>query len=255
MNVAPQGLHAGLTEPTSAALARARHGHGGGRQVRPSRRADGPGRRHDGAVAAPSAPSPGQSGLARPRPLRAVERPRLGAALCAAASHRLRPAGRGAQALPPIAFQDAGPSRIRRHRRRRDHHRAARPGLCQCGRHGDRREDACRAVQPAGPRDRRPPHLRGGGRRLPHGRHQPRGGLARRQARARQADRALRRQRHLDRRRRGRMVPRRHAQALRGLWLARHPRRRRPQPACGRCGARPRRWPKPSGRRSSAARP
>ena len=49
---------------------------------------------------------PGQSALDQSRPLRAVQRPRLDAAVRAAAPDRLRPAdGRAAQ-LPPAAFQD-----------------------------------------------------------------------------------------------------------------------------------------------------
>ena len=55
--------------------------------------------------------NPAQPALARSRSLRAVERPRLDAAVRAAASDRLRPADRRAPALPPAAFEDAGPSR------------------------------------------------------------------------------------------------------------------------------------------------
>ena len=88
---------------------------------------------------------------------------------------------------------------------------------------------ARRRVQPAGPRDRRPSHLRFPRRRLPDGRHFARGLLARRHARAGQADRALRRQRHLHRRQGEGLVHRRHAEALRGLRLARHSRSGRPR--------------------------
>ena len=122
-----------------------------------------------------------------------------------------------------------GPSGGRRHARRRDHHRPARAGTRQRGRHGARREAARRGVQPARPRDRRSPHLRVPRRRLPDGGHLARGLLARRHAGPGQADRALRRQRHLDRRRVEGLVHRRHAAALRGLRLARDPRRRRPR--------------------------
>ena len=55
-------------------------------------RADGHGRDRGRAVGPAPAPQPGQSALARPRPLRAVERPRLDAAVRAAAPDRLRPA-------------------------------------------------------------------------------------------------------------------------------------------------------------------
>ena len=78
-----------------------------GGQFRPSRHADGHGRHRRGAVERLPAPQPGQSALARPRPLRAVERPRLDAAVRAAAPDRLRPADRGAQALPPAGLADA----------------------------------------------------------------------------------------------------------------------------------------------------
>ena len=59
-------------------------------------------------------------------------------------------------------------------RRGRDDDRPARPGHRERGRHGARRAHARRALQPRGPRDRRPPHLRDrhrrrheGGRRRP----------------------------------------------------------------------------------------
>ena len=56
-----------------------------------------------------------------------------------------------------------------------------------------------RALQPARPRHRRPPHLRGLLRRRPDGGRVRRGGLAGRQPAPRQADRLLRRQPHHDR--------------------------------------------------------
>ncbi len=71
-------------------------------------------------------------------------------------------------------------------------------------------------------------------RRLPDGRSFARGLLAGRHAQARQADRVLRRQRHFDRRRGARLVHRRHAEALRGVRLARRPQCRRPRSAGGR---------------------
>ena len=49
---------------------------------------------------------PAQPALAQPRPLRAVQRPRLDAAVRAAAPVRLRPADGRAQALPPAALED-----------------------------------------------------------------------------------------------------------------------------------------------------
>ena len=36
------------------------------------------------------------------------------------------------QQLPPVGVEDAGPSRARRHRRRRSHHRTARAGASAC---------------------------------------------------------------------------------------------------------------------------
>ena len=75
--------------------------------------------------------------LARPRPLRAVGRPRLDAALRAALSDRLRRHDDGRdQAFPPARQPHRGPSRIRPRRRHRDHHRPAGPGPRQRGRHG-----------------------------------------------------------------------------------------------------------------------
>ena len=54
--------------------------------------------------------------------------------------------------LPPVGQQDAGPSGARPHRRRRGHDRAARPGLRQRRRHGDRRGAPGGALQPRRPR-------------------------------------------------------------------------------------------------------
>ena len=80
---------------------------------------------------------------------------------------------------------------------RRGHHRPARPGLRQRRRHGDRRALAAR---PLLPRAVRPPHLRGGRRRLPRGGHLPRGRLAGRPPRPRSPGLRLRRQPHHHRR-------------------------------------------------------
>ena len=68
---------------------RARHGRGPEGEVRPPRHADGHGRRRDGAVLAVPEVRPRRPALARPRPLRALRRPRLDAALCAALPDRL----------------------------------------------------------------------------------------------------------------------------------------------------------------------
>jgi transketolase len=52
--------------------------------------------------------NPANPQLGQPRPLRAVERARLDAALRAAAPDRLRPADRGAREVPAVAQPDAG---------------------------------------------------------------------------------------------------------------------------------------------------
>ena len=57
------------------------------------------------------------------------------------------------QALPPVALEDAGPSRGRRHARRRNDDRPARPGPRQRGRHGAGRE-AARPTNSTGPATR-----------------------------------------------------------------------------------------------------
>ena len=130
----------------------ARHGRGRGGEVRPPRHADGDGRDRRRAVAPPPVAQPRESALGRPRPLRAVQRPRLDAALRAAAPHRLRPAAGRAQALPPAGLEDAGASGDRPHAGRRDDDRSARSGHRQRRGHGPRRSAARGAVQPAGPR-------------------------------------------------------------------------------------------------------
>ena len=165
--------------------------------------------------------NPDQSALGRPRPLRAQQRPRLDADLRTAAPHRLRPADERVAQLPAAAQQDARAPGSRHHPRCRDHHRPARPGRDQRGRHGAGREAAGNRIQPARPHHRRPPHLCVPGRRLPDGRHQPRGLRAGRRLEAQQADRPVRRQRHQHRRPGGALVHRRHAQAFRGLRLER----------------------------------
>ncbi len=83
--------------------------HGAGRQLRPPGHADGC--RPDGldAVEPPPAPRSGRTGLGRPRPVRAVRRPRLGAALRAAAHLRLRPARVGA-AQTSVSWARARPA-------------------------------------------------------------------------------------------------------------------------------------------------
>ena len=103
----------------------ARHGRGRAGEVRPSRHAHGHGRRRHRAVDAIPQPRPAASRLARPRPLRALGRPRLDAALRAAVPHRLPGHdARRAAALPPARARTGRPSRVRPRPRHRDHDRA-----------------------------------------------------------------------------------------------------------------------------------
>ena len=98
---------------------------GAGGQLRPSGHADGARAAGLRAVEPRDALRSRRSDLAQPRPLRAVQRPRVDAAVVAAASHRrqgrqsrVRGAGpavghaRRHQALPPDRQPRAGPSRV-----------------------------------------------------------------------------------------------------------------------------------------------
>ena len=175
-----------------------RHGRRAAGGLGPPRHADGHGRRRHGAVHQVHEVRRLGAALARPRPLHPVGRPRLDAALFAAASHRLRRHdARRAEALPPARQQDRRPSRVRPCQRHRDHHRPAGPGPGQFRRLRAGRAADGRALRP---RHRRSLHLRHRRRRLPDGRRRPGGDHAGRPSRARPADRAVRRQRHLDRR-------------------------------------------------------
>ena len=145
------------------------------------------------------------------------------------------------QAVPPARLADRRPPRVRPRGRDRDHHRAARPGDQHRRRHGARRADAGRALQPRGPRDRRPLHVRDRVRRRPPGGRRVRGLLARRPPRPRPPDRVLGRQPHLDRGRHRAVVHR-----------GRRARATRPTAGTSRTSARTsgssasrRRWPTP----------
>ncbi len=227
----PQDPYERLARPRSVhGRCHSRPGHGcrPTSQFRAPRGAHGHGRHRPRAVDAAPAPQPGRPGLDRPRPLRAVQRPRLDAALRPAAPHRLRPADRRTAPVPATAFAHARPPRSRGHAGRRDHHRSAGPGPGQRRRHGARPGAAGGRIQSPGTRTDRPRHLRLRRRRLPDGRHFPRSLLAGRHPGPVAPDRVLRRQRHLHRRRGPGLVRRRHPGALRGLRLERPARGRRP---------------------------
>ena len=135
---------------------------GAGGELRPSRHADGA--RADGlrALEPRDALRSRRPDLAQPRSLRAVQRPRVDAAVVAAASHRrqggqsrVRGAGpalghaRRHQALPPDRQPRAGPSGVPLRLGRGDDDRPARPGHRDQRGHGDGAEVARAALQPA----------------------------------------------------------------------------------------------------------
>ena len=148
--------------PTRQRDPRARDGRRRSGEERPSRHADGHGRDRRRAVAAAISPQPGAiPKWAESRPLRALQRSRLDAAVRAAASHRLRPADRRDQALPPAALEDARPSGGGPHAGCRNDDGSARPGTRQRRRHGAS-PNGCspREFNRPGHDDRRPSHVR-----------------------------------------------------------------------------------------------
>ena len=86
--------------------------------------------------------------------------PRLHPPVRVAPPRGLRPHARRPAAVPAVGLADAGPSRARAHGRDRDDDRAARPGLRERRRHGDRTALPRRPLQPPAPRDRRLVDLR-----------------------------------------------------------------------------------------------
>ena len=120
-------------------------------ELRPPGDADGARPARLRALAAVPALRSRGSDLAQPRPLRALGRPRLDAALLAAppgrrqggrsrlrGRRRARGQPRRHQELPPARLARPGPSRVPLDLRGRDDHRSARPGDRDLGRDGGR---------------------------------------------------------------------------------------------------------------------
>ena len=91
--------------------------------------------------------NPGERPLARPRPVRALERPRLDAAVFGRLSDGLRHRARRAQEFPAARLARGRPSRARARARHRDDDGAARPRPRERRRHGARREASRGEVQ------------------------------------------------------------------------------------------------------------
>ena len=172
-----------------------------GGQLRPSRHADGHGRRGDGAVhrvpevrrrARPTGPTATAS-CCRPATARCCS---IRCSICTGypdMTHRARSSN-----FRQLGAKTAGHPGIRPCAGHRDDHRPARSGHRHRRRHGAS-PSAC-MQRPLRRRARRSPHLCDRRRRLPDGGHQPRGDRPRRASEARPADRALGRQRHHHRR-------------------------------------------------------
>ena len=156
---------------------------------------------------------PERADLAQPRPLRALRRPRLDAALRAAAPDRrqrgrsrLRDRGhagglaRRHQVVSPARLEGRRAPRVPLDLGRRDDDRPARPGHRHLGRDGDRRRSGRRRTStgPASSSSTSTPTR--SRRRLPDGGRLARGGIVRRPPAPRQPLLDLRQQPHHDRR-------------------------------------------------------
>ena len=201
---------------------RALDGRGAAREFGSPGHADGTGTARPRAVHPHHEVRRRRARLARPRPVRPVERPRVDAALLAPLPHRLRPHPRRPARLPPVGLEDRRPPRVHPRARHRGHDRAARPGLRQRGRDRAGRGEPPRPLRRGG---RRPPHLRVLRRRRPRGGREPRGGVDRRAPRVRAPHVRLRRQPHHHRRSHRALLQRQRARALRGVRVARRPAR------------------------------
>ena len=205
-----------------------RRRRGGEGEVGPPRHADGHGRHGLRSLDRVPAPRSECAALEQPRPLRPLRRPRLDAALLAAASDRLSRHDHGrSEAVPAVGIEDRWASGVRPRLGHRGDDRSARPGIRPQRRHGARREDARRAIRYGrffqACRSLHLRHLLG---RRSGRRHQLRGRLDRRPPRPRQSHLLLRRQQHLDRRGDAAGVFRGREEALRGVPLARADHRR-----------------------------
>ena len=117
------------------------------RQERPPGHGDGARSARPRAVQPGDAPPSRRSGVARPRPVRALQRPRLDPPVLDALPLRLRARARRPHGVPLVRVAHPGPPRGRPHAGHRGDHRPARPGLRQRRRDGDRRAGAARPLR------------------------------------------------------------------------------------------------------------
>ncbi len=223
---------------------------GAGRELGPSGRADGARAARLRALESRDALRSGRSDLAQPRPLRAVERPRVDAPLVDPAPHgresgqpRVRSAraavgvARRHRALPPAGQPRTRSSGVSPRVRRGDDDGSARAGHRDQRRDGDGAEVPRRALQPAGLHRLRLRHLRNLRRRMPHGRHRRGSGVARGPPRARQPVLDLRQQSHHDRRQHAHRVHGGRRRPVPRLPVERAARGRRQRPRADRARA------------------